>query len=68
MDEDRYYKYIKVTIGDIDIYTRVTIDGVKKKSDGTLLPVLIRTFVETETDGGWIRDVNTATTGKIVSQ
>ena len=40
---------------------------MKKKSDGELVPVLIRTFVETQTDGAWIKDIGTST-GKIVSQ
>jgi hypothetical protein len=50
-------KYIKITLDDIDIYTAVRIDGVKVKSDGSTANCLIRTFMETGTDSGWIEDI-----------
>jgi hypothetical protein len=45
----------------------VRIDGVKKKSDNTTEKSMIRAFVETSTDGGWIEDIK-KTQGTLVFQ
>ena len=50
----------------IDIYTNVRIDGMKQGSEGDE-QCLIRTFVETTTDGGWVNDIKTAQ-GKLIFQ
>ena len=50
-------KYVKIALDDIDVYTAVRVDGVKVKDNGEQIKCLIRSFVETETDGGWIRDI-----------
>ena len=47
-------KYVKITVDDIDIYTAVRIDGVKVRNEGQAEECLIRSFVETSTDGAWI--------------
>lgn len=55
---------------DIDIYTAVRIDGVKVKVDGentTITKCLIRAFMETTTDSGWIEDIK-KTQGTLVFQ
>jgi hypothetical protein len=60
-------KYVKIQLDDIDIYTAVRIDGMKVKSDGSAEPCLIRSFIETTTDGGWIEDMK-KTQGTLVFQ
>jgi len=48
---------VKITLDDIDIYTAVRIDGAKVRTDGdntTTTQCLIRAFMETATDSGWI--------------
>lgn len=53
-------KYIKISFDNVDIYTYVEIDGVKKNSTtGDLQYLLIRTFMESETQGAWIKDMKT---------
>lgn len=58
---------MKIDLGDIDIYTSVKVDGVKIKSDSSAEECLIRAFVETGTDGGWIEDIK-KTQGTLVFQ
>lgn len=53
-------KYMKIELDDIDIYTHVDIDGIKQTSNGTKEKCLIRSFIETGTDGGWIEDIKKA--------
>ena len=43
------------------------VDGFKTKSDNTTEKCMIRAFVETGTDGGWIEDIK-KTQGTLVFQ
>jgi hypothetical protein len=54
---DYLKKYVKIELDDIDIYTSVSINGVKVRSDKPAEECLIRAFVETGTDGAWIEDI-----------
>ena len=61
---------MKITLDDIDIYTAVRIDGAKVRTDGdntTTTQCLIRAFMETATDSGWIEDIK-KTQGTLVFQ
>jgi hypothetical protein len=61
---------VKITLDDIDIYTAVRIDGAKVRTDGdntTTTQCLIRAFMETATDSGWIEDIK-KTQGPLVFQ
>lgn len=59
-------KYIKIQLDDIDIYTAVRIDGVKIRNEEKT-ECLIRAFMETGTDSGWIEDIK-KTQGTLVFQ
>ena len=59
-------KYIKIELDDIDIYTVVRIDGAKVREE-KVEKCLIRAFMETGTDGGWIEDIK-KTQGTLVFQ
>lgn len=50
-------KYVKIDLDGIDIFTSVSVDGMKVRSDDTAEECLIRAFVETGTDGAWIEDI-----------
>lgn len=54
---DELKKYVKLQIDNIDIYTSVKVNGMKKRSTGEEEECMIRAFVETGTDGGWISDI-----------
>ena len=63
-------KYVKITLDDVDIYTAVRVDGMKVKGEGEdaeHIPCMIRSFVETSTDGAWVRDIK-KTQGTLVFQ
>lgn len=64
---DHVKKYVKIELDDVDIFTSVNIDGVKIKSDETAEECMIRSFVETGTDGAWIDDIK-KTQGTLVFQ
>ena len=51
----------------MDIYTKVRIDGAKLTKDDELEYYLVRTFVETETQGGWLNLMKTSP-GTIVTK
>lgn len=59
-------KYIKIQLDDIDIYTAVRIDGAKIRNEEKT-ECLIRAFMETGTDSGWIEDIK-KTQGTLVFQ
>ena len=45
-------------MGKIDIYSYVEVDGAKKReSTGEIEEYLIRTFMESETQGAWLKDM-----------
>lgn len=44
---NRLVKYLKISFGKYEIYTKVRVDGAKKNSEGEFEQYLIRTFIET---------------------
>lgn len=67
-EDQPYTRYIKIQLGkNMELYTRVNIDGVKTDEEGLIESYLIRSLFETETVYEWKKKFETSP-GEVISQ